>query len=150
MAHTTTRSTFTLGLLTAVAAGLVALAPGATTQAAGRSAPTGGVYTEAQAARGAALYAGNCVYCHLVDLSGGELAPALTGTAFVARWTNRPLAAVFDYMRVAMPLNSPGGLSDRQNADLLAFLLQRAGFPAGTTDLPADAAALKAVTPVRP
>lgn len=109
--------------------------------------PPAGVYSEAQASRGAALYQDNCVYCHLVDLSGGELAPALTGPSFTAKWTGRPLDALFAYMRVQMPLNSPGGLSAPQNADLIAYLLQKAKYPAGPADLPATREGLAAVTP---
>lgn len=104
-----------------------------------------GGYTEAQATRGAALYAENCGQCHSLDLAGGDLAPALTGPAFTVRWTSRPLSDVFDYMRTQMPLNSPGGLSAQQNADLLAFLLKKAGYTAGATDLPAASDKLAAV-----
>jgi mono/diheme cytochrome c family protein len=101
------------------------------------AAPATGVYSEAQAARGDAIYNENCAQCHTPTLAGGDLAPALTGQAFVARWTaTKPLADLFDYMRAEMPLNSPGGLTTRQNADLLAFLLKRAGYPAGKIDLP--------------
>ena len=112
--------------------------------------PAPGVYTEAQSDRGAALYVDNCQYCHLVDLSGGDLAPALIGASFVAKWTTRPLGAVFDYMRVQMPLNSPGGLNAQQNADIIAFLLKKSGFPAGASELPGQSDALKTVTPPRP
>ena len=117
---------------------------------AAKKTPPPGVYTDAQAARGETLYLDNCVYCHLLDLSGGELAPALTGAGFTGRWAGRPLADVFDYMRIQMPLNSPGGLSAAQNADILAYLLKKSGFPAGPADLPTDTAALRTVTPVRP
>ncbi len=111
--------------------------------------PKPSVYSETQAARGEVLYADNCSYCHLVDLSGGDLAPALTAGPFIAKWASRPLSEVFDYMRVSMPLNSPGGLSAQQNADILAFLLKKSGFPAGAMDLPAQTAALKSVVATR-
>lgn len=119
-------------------------------RAAPMAQPKPGVFSEAQAGRGEALYADNCSYCHLVDLSGGDLAPALTGSPFVAKWAGKPLSEVFDYMRVQMPLNSPGGLSAQQNADVLAFLLQRSGFPAGATDLPPQSAGLKGIVASRP
>lgn len=119
-------------------------------KAAPMAQPKPGVYSEAQASRGEALYADNCSYCHLVDLSGGDLAPALTGPPFMAKWTGKPLSEVFDYMRVAMPLNSPGGLSTQQNADILAFLLKKSGFPAGATELAAQATSLRSVTATRP
>ena len=119
-------------------------------KAAPMAQPKPGVYSDAQAARGEALYADNCSYCHLVDLTGGDLAPTLTAAPFIAKWASRPLSDVFDYMRVSMPLNSPGGLSTQQNADILAFLLKKSGYPAGVTDLPAQTASLKSVIATRP
>ena len=142
------RTLFAAGTLAVVA--LLIAPAGAQARRAKAPAPPAGVYTEAQAARGATLYSDNCVYCHLVDLSGGDLAPALTGPAFTAKWTGRPLDALFAYMRVQMPMNSPGGLSAAQNADLVAYLLKKAGFAPGTGDLPADPGALRSITPARP
>jgi mono/diheme cytochrome c family protein len=105
-----------------------------------------GVYAEAQALRGAGLYAENCAQCHTRTLERSSLAPALTGPAFVARWTrDKPLSDVFDYMRSSMPLNSPGGLSLQQNADLLAFLLKKSGYQAGNSALPSTSAQLASV-----
>ena len=105
-----------------------------------------GIYTEAQAKRGAALYAENCAQCHRYDLAGGQLAPPLTGPAFFSKWNNRLVADLFDYMVSAMPLNSPGGLSGEQNADILAYLLGQGKYPAGSKDLPARRDALAQVT----
>ena len=56
------------------------------------------------------------------------------------------MAALFEYMRSAMPLNSPGGLSVQQNADILAFLLRTDGLPAGKSDLTPQPEALKSIT----
>ncbi|MEQ1896855.1 MAG: cytochrome c [Vicinamibacterales bacterium] len=137
-------------LLVVTAAAPVAAQRRGRRKAAPMAQPKPGVFSEAQAARGEALYADNCSYCHLFDLSGGDLAPALTGPPFVAKWAGKPLSEVFDYMRVQMPLNSPGGLSAQQNADVLAFLLKRAGFPAGAIDLPLQSAGLKGIVASRP
>ena len=142
------RTLLAAGTLAALAA--LAMPAGAQARRGKGPAPAAGVYTEAQAARGAALYSDNCVYCHLVDLSGGELAPALTGPAFTAKWTGRPLDALFAYMRVQMPMNSPGGLSAAQNADLIAYLLQKARYPSGAGELPATREGLATVTPQAP
>jgi mono/diheme cytochrome c family protein len=100
-----------------------------------RTPITAGVYSEVQAKRGEQLYAENCRPCHAGDLSGTELAPALT-LAALGGGRERSLADVFDVMQVTMPLNSPGGLSAQQNADILAFILQRGNAPAGATELP--------------
>lgn len=150
MAHRLTPSVLALSTLSFALAASFALSQDAAAQGRGKKpTPAPGVYTDAQATRGEALYTDNCVYCHLVDLSGGELAPALTGAPFIAKWTSRPLSDVFDYMRIAMPMNSPGGLSAEQNADILAFLLRKSGFTPGATDLPAETSSLKSVVAPR-
>ena len=94
-----------------------------------------GVYSAAQATRGEALYARNCVRCHSRDLMGSESGPAIAGPGLAARWGGRPLGELLNYMQTQMPLNSPGGLTRQQNAGILAFLLQRSGAAAGSTDL---------------
>jgi mono/diheme cytochrome c family protein len=111
-------------------------------QPSGAAAASAGLFAEAQARRGGALYNENCAQCHRFDLTGGDQAPALIGPSFTLRWTDKPLSALFDYMRTEMPLNSPGGLSPQQNADLLAFVLQKSGYAAGTADLPSTSEAL--------
>ena len=58
---------------------------------------------------------------------GGDRAPAIAGAAFAARWSSKTLGALLDYMQAQMPLQSPGGLTRHQNADILAFILQRSG-----------------------
>ena len=45
-----------------------------------------GVYTEAQASRGKALYSQECASCHGSELTGGEMAPPLAGGEFMAGW----------------------------------------------------------------
>src|SRR5262245_38949768 len=77
-----------------------------------------GAYTEAQAKRGQALYAGNCGVCHGGELAGGDRAPALTGPAFNAKWGVKPVTELLEYVHSMMPLNSPGGLSRQQSADI--------------------------------
>lgn len=126
-------------------AGLAGLALVIAVQAPSMSAQQGqlswnGLYSAAQATRGDALYAQNCVACHSKDLLGSERAPAMGGPGFVARWSGRPLAELLDYMQVQMPLQSPGGLTRHQNADILAFMLQRSGATAGDKDLWLDGA----------
>ncbi|MGE0392349.1 MAG: cytochrome c [Vicinamibacterales bacterium] len=105
-----------------------------------------GVYTDAQAARGEPFYRENCSMCHGLNLAGTVLAPALAGPAFAGKWNRRPLATVFDIMRTQMPLNLSGHLSDQQNADVLAYMLQVGGMPAGASELPGRVEVLKAIT----
>lgn len=100
-----------------------------------------GVYTEAQAAEGAALYAGACAVCHGETLSGTYEIPALTGR-FVRNWSNGSVGTLFDYVSQAMPQMAPGSLSPEDNARIVAFLLKANGMPAGSRPLPNDQAAL--------
>ena len=120
---------------------LVCGALGALTSAQGRSVASG-IYSEAQAARGSVLFAEHCAPCHGTDLAGTDFGPGLSSPELPARWKRRSVGELFSLMRSTMPLNSPGGLSARQNADILAFILQRAKFPAGAGELPADDSAL--------
>jgi hypothetical protein len=46
--------------------------------------------------------------------------------------------------------DAPGTLKPAETADVIAFLLSKASFPAGDAELPADAAALKEITFVAP
>jgi mono/diheme cytochrome c family protein len=94
-----------------------------------------GVYTEEQAKRGEPLYTATCASCHGPDLSGGEMAPGLAGGDFRSDWDGLSIGALFERVRVSMPQNNPGSLSRQQNADILAFVFSKGGFPVGTTEL---------------
>ena len=104
-----------------------------------------GVYTDVQARRGEAIYKQQCTSCHGAALSGG-LAPPLAGGDFIGVWGREPLSELFSKIRNTMPQNDPGKLSDQQTADVLAYMLQTGKFPAGRTELRADAAALKQIS----
>jgi quinoprotein glucose dehydrogenase len=94
-----------------------------------------GVYTDEQAKRGAEVYAQKCAMCHGDSLGGVESAPPLTGPAFYANWEGESLNALFDRIRMSMPLDNPGSLSRAQNADVVAHMLNIGGYPAGSTAL---------------
>jgi mono/diheme cytochrome c family protein len=95
-----------------------------------------GVYAKAQANRGERLYVKYCASCHGPDLGGGEVAPGLTGGEFNANWNDLSLGALFERMRVSMPQNNPGSMAPEENADILAYILDKGSFPAGDTELP--------------
>jgi mono/diheme cytochrome c family protein len=103
-----------------------------------------GVYTADQAARGAQLYAQRCAMCHGAMLEGTYETPALKGK-FVANWGRMPLGDLYDYLGRAMPQFAPGTLKPEENAELVAFLLEANGLPAGRTPLPADNMALRRI-----
>lgn len=104
-----------------------------------------GVYTQEQAKRGEELYLQNCSGCHGAELSGAEMAPGLRGGSFNSNWNDLSLGELFDRIRISMPQNAPGSLSRQQNADILAFVLSKSDFPAGSAELPTQTDALNAI-----
>src|SRR3954453_13145200 len=104
-----------------------------------------GAYTEAQAARGKDLYSKECGSCHGPELTGGEMAPGLSGGEFLAGWDGLTMGDLFERVRISMPQNAPGSLSGQVNADILAFVLASNKFPAGTTELQKEAMILKTI-----
>jgi mono/diheme cytochrome c family protein len=104
-----------------------------------------GVYTDDQAGRGKALYAKECASCHGTSLSGGEEAPPLTGSAFMANWSGLTVGDLFERIRVSMPEGRPGTLSRQENADILAYMLSVNQFPSGKAELQRDTDRLKQI-----
>jgi mono/diheme cytochrome c family protein len=94
-----------------------------------------GVYTHAQAARGEAVYSSSCIGCHEGQDADG---PELTGKAFLDRWREDKLEPLFTFIKTTMPGNAPGSLDERDYADILAFILEANGLPAGKSELSPD------------
>ena len=109
-----------------------------------------GVYTDAQARRGEAIYAKSCAGCHQPDLSGDGQTPALAGKDFNMDWIDQSLGDLFERTRISMPADKPGSLAPAEVTDVIAFLLSKGAFPAGQAELPADAAALKTIKFIAP
>jgi mono/diheme cytochrome c family protein len=104
-----------------------------------------GVYTEAQAKRGETAYAQYCAKCHGPDLVGADVAPPLAGVEFQSGWNDLTVGDLFERLRITMPADKPGTVSRQDNADLVAFLLAKNGFPAGDAELPTQTEILKTI-----
>jgi sarcosine oxidase len=89
-----------------------------------------GVYTQTQARKGAETYNKYCSACHTRAEHSGE--------AFRSTWGGRTTFELFDYLRTTMPSDNPGRLSRGEYTDIVAFLLQQNGMPAGPRRLSAD------------
>ncbi|HJZ74723.1 MAG TPA: cytochrome c [Vicinamibacterales bacterium] len=100
-----------------------------------------GVYTAAQAERGKALYVRHCSRCHGDDLGGRRDYP-LSGERFMERWEARTLEHLFVLIRTSMPPDGVNTVDSNDKRDIVAYLLQQNGFPAGTSELPHDTAVL--------
>jgi S-disulfanyl-L-cysteine oxidoreductase SoxD len=96
-----------------------------------------GVYTDVQAARGAAAYETACAGCHRADL-GGASGPPLREERFTHDFAGKDLKTLFTRTATTMPRGAPGSLGDAVYLDVVAHLLKENGFPAGSGELTAD------------
>jgi mono/diheme cytochrome c family protein len=104
-----------------------------------------GVYTAEQARRGAEAYARACAECHGADLGGGDMAPGLAGVQFAYNWHGFSARDLFERLRVSMPPDQPNRVSRQDKADILAFMLEANGMPAGDAELASRAGPLGAI-----
>ena len=93
-----------------------------------------GVYSDAQAARGATEYDTQCSSCHNPDLSGGT-APPLKEARFARDFAGKDLTVLYSKILKTMPRSNPGSLDEDTSLDLVAHVLKENGFAAGQTDL---------------
>jgi mono/diheme cytochrome c family protein len=113
-----------------------------------------GVYTNAQADRGHALYERYCRACHGRYLEGvAALAteqdwrgkPALAGWQFRENWNQMSVGDLFTRQRISMPQNAPGTLNRQQTADILAYVLQQNGYPSGEQEMSPENSSLDTI-----
>lgn len=79
---------------------------------------------------GRTAYAANCAACHGTDLTGGQFAGALKGSAFLARWNGVPASELVDYISTSMPPGRGGALPDETYHALTALILAENGSEA--------------------
>ena len=97
-----------------------------------------GIYTDAQAIRGAAAYDAACSGCHRADLTGNS-GPALRGQRFASQYAGKDLKTLFTKIATTMPRNAAGSLAESVSLDIVAHLLKENGFPAGSLELASTA-----------
>jgi mono/diheme cytochrome c family protein len=128
----------------ALGAAVMGLAFAAAAQ--GGRVATSGVYSKAQADRGAQLYAETCARCHGGSMEGLDVAPPLTGPRILGNYTGQPAAALASRIRTSMPLDMPGSLGLQASADLTAAILAANGYPPGSDELPSSSSAQQTIT----
>jgi mono/diheme cytochrome c family protein len=125
-------------VLTATIAGVViasAAAQGQSNAQGTQRTVLDGVFTAAQADRGAAVYDAQCAVCHEgADVDG----PPLTGDPFIDRWREDTLDALFDFVKTRMPQTKPGSLSNAAYLDVVAHLLHENSYKAASQELTMD------------
>ena len=97
------------------------------------------LYTEAQAKQGAQKFSDNCEQCHGAKLQGIS-GPALKGPNFASKASNFTVSDIFAIVSQNMPASNPGSLQHDDYVQVMAFLLQQNGYPAGSTELTFDGA----------
>jgi len=134
------RSALVPALVSYVAVCVAALAQVLGAQTADRAGKTvwDGVYTDAQAQRGRGFYNEHCASCHGGNLEGGEYR-ALTGDRFWTTWQETTVDRLLTHVSTNMPHSEDGSLKGtlgaRVYADIVAYILSRNEFPAGTNEL---------------
>jgi PQQ-dependent dehydrogenase (s-GDH family) len=107
-------------------------------------------FTAEQAARGKTAYDANCVSCHGPDLLSANYGPPLAGPYFAGKWPGKTVGALYTHIHDRMPPSRPASLSDQTYADLVAYILEVNGAPAGEAELPADVGKLNAIVIPKP
>ncbi|HEX3756762.1 MAG TPA: cytochrome c [Rhizomicrobium sp.] len=98
-----------------------------------------GVYTADQAARGKAQFDQHCAKCHGATLGGNEMAPPLSGAAFLDNWNGIAVGDLVERIQTTMPADDPGSLSRKTATDIVSYILSVNQIPAGSAELPSDA-----------
>jgi polar amino acid transport system substrate-binding protein len=109
------------------------------------------LYTADQATKGALAYYKNCAMCHAPLLDGqsaGYSGPALKGAEFADPSYNFHLSDIFNFVAKLMPAATPGSLTHEQDVEIMAFVLQQNGYPAGSKELVYEEAE-KSKVPIR-
>ena len=109
------------------------------------SSKVGGWYSNEQAAGGEKLFAHFCSGCHGAKLEGAR-GPALSGVAWQQRFGGATLLHLWGEIKGPMAEYAGTSFTTQESLDILAFLLQQNGLPAGKQPL-ADTRELSATLP---
>jgi mono/diheme cytochrome c family protein len=101
-----------------------------------------GVYSEAQAARGQALFRAKCASCHAPN--------RFTDDLFYTSFAGKPLWEMFDVISDSMPEDNPGSMKPEEYADTIAYLLQLNKFPTGAEELSSSKDVLSGILMEKP
>lgn len=137
--HNRVRALLGLSLVVAVAACSSGPAPEATPappdaevedERASEPSTVDGIFTTAQAERGHDLYREICSECHDTE--------DWTETGFKNRWEDESVFQLWYYINDRMPYDDPWSLSRQQVTDVVTYILQLNGLPAGDAELATD------------
>lgn len=115
------------------------------TEARGPAAQTttnDGIYSKAQADGAKAQFQKICADCHAFTVAARK-APKdlpLGDEPFLDQWDGRPMSALITLIALTMPNDGSAVVSDAEAVDLVAYILQQNGYPAGSKALTKETA----------
>ncbi len=71
----------------------------------------------------------SCAACHGPELRGGETGPALLGSEFQQRWSQKPTGELETFTRTRMPPTNPGSLTNRDLAVVINRIRRANSWP---------------------
>ncbi len=99
-----------------------------------------GVYSDEQSDRGKEVFEWVCSECHLPAEFKG----------IIEDWAGSSVFDVYDQIRTTMPEDGPGSLRNQEYADVVAYILDLNGVPAGAGELAADPDAMREISVAEP
>ena len=120
-------------------------APGAPVQ----KTTNDGIYTKAQADGARTQFEKLCASCHPFTVAAKKK-PAdrpLGDVPFFESWGGRPLEEMVTLIALTMPNDGSAVVSEGEALNLVAYILQRNGYPAGAKPLTKDTASAILVRP---
>ncbi len=103
----------------------VAAAASVTTPA--KALPT--LFSNSEAVQGRVVFEQHCAACHGDDLRG-KIGPALIGPSLGSAGNHTTVSIMFNVIAFEMPADYPASLTKQNYADVMAYILQRNGYPA--------------------
>jgi mono/diheme cytochrome c family protein len=102
-----------------------------------------GIYTKAQADGAKKQFDKICAECHAFTVAAKKKPKDLTlgDEPFFESWTGRPVVDLVNVIVLTMPNDGSAVVSEAEAVDLVAYMLQQNGFPAGSKPLTKDSAA---------
>jgi mono/diheme cytochrome c family protein len=108
-----------------------------------------GVYSKAQAEGAKAQFDKLCAECHAFTVAAKKKPKDLPlgDEPFFETWTGRPLSQMVTTIALTMPNDGSAAVTDQEALDLVAYILQQNGFPAGDKPLTKESAAATIARP---
>jgi mono/diheme cytochrome c family protein len=102
-----------------------------------------GIYSKVQADGAKDLYAKVCLSCHPFTVAAKQKPKDLPlgEEPFFEEWEGRPLRELISTIVLTMPNDGSAVVTEQQATDLVAYILQQNGYPAGSQPLSKDTAA---------